>query len=440
MGDGHINLLPKSWCVELTEKGKEHLATYLSGYDATQAAVEEYIKDFDLRKAGISAKLPKDLVRFSGALPVGQYLVQVQKIVDITQPAKFQEDFEGGKWRLLTFDLSDGEQKFKALEYIGLNQSEFNVQVPPGMKLLLTSPAGSPLYCQNGHVLLRPDCVQKIGGRVESLAASWEKNKEAEEGRLLWRTEGVKTSKGAEGAPPWVDFDPKKAPRGGLKLEEERKEWATTGGATVGQAKPANPADEEAGPRFHVQEFAKDGDAPLRSIVTSSAFKQDFSKGKGKGKGKKGDDEGGGRRGRKGGGDDDDYGEEKRAPTHATSSLFDFIKPTKDGMLPDAAKQLLAEPIPAKAKTSSDAAGGASWTATSGAAAAGWAAASWDESNSGWGAQDWGSSGAGWSSGGGWSESGGGGGRGKGKGGGGGGKSGGGRKGGGGGKKGGRGW
>lgn len=68
----------------------------------------------------------------------------------------------------------------------------------------------------------------------------------------------------------------------------------------------------------------------MKTQVSSNAFAhQEVKKGKGEGKD---------RRKGKDWEDRRDYGgEEKRAPTQATSSLAAFIKPSKNGELPEAA-------------------------------------------------------------------------------------------------------
>eukprot|EP00928_Gymnodinium_smaydae_P009107 TRINITY_DN13366_c0_g1_i3.p1 TRINITY_DN13366_c0_g1~~TRINITY_DN13366_c0_g1_i3.p1 ORF type:complete len:424 (-),score=74.65 TRINITY_DN13366_c0_g1_i3:264-1499(-) len=393
----NFDFLKDSWGIALHDKGKEEIKSYAES--TSRSCIEDYIKDSDVRKLGVESTLPKDIGRLSGTLPPGKYLVQIIRTADITQPAKFQEEFEGGKWRLLVVDLTDGTQKFKGIEYLPLNHRDFSVQVPPGTKLLLESSAKAPIYARNGHLLLGDNNVWNLGGNVEKLVESWRASREVEESRLLWRTEGVKKKdKSEDSAPAWQDFDPKKAPKGLDAWRKEAKElrdaWAKCTGVTAAAAAQRSRAaddDETKGPRFQVQEF-KDADF-VQSTVTSSAFKQqESSKGK-KGKGK-GDDGAGPRRGRRGA---DDYEEEKRAPTGAVSSLAAFIKPTKDGALPDAALDLQAEPAKHKEKSGGAYGGDSSWDAS------GWGSSDWGDS--GWGSSSWG--GGGWSSGGGGRKSGG---------------------------------
>jgi len=396
---GEFGFLSSAWGIDLSEASKNEITE--QAYSLGRRDVEEYIKDSDLRKLKHTSSLPKEITRISaGVIPPGQYLVQIQKVADITQPTKFQEEFEGGKWRLLTLDLAAGDQKFKAIEFQAVK--DLGVQLPPGTKLLLYSTEKANLRVQNGHLLLVPQAVEVLGGYVETLVASWKADREIKETRLLWRTDGIKKSGDGEGAPRWVDFDPKKAPRGTAhrkQMEEERSEWRK-GKAVVSAPDKTNGAD--AGPRFQKEDFDADSAKQVKTQVSSNAFAQDQSskKGKGEGKGKGKGDDGPPRRG-KGGRDDDQ--EEKRAPTQATSSLAAFIKPTKNGELPEAAAKLLTAPAEE------------TWEGD------------WDE---GWGGTwDDGSWGAGWQTGTSWG--GGGGGKSRGK------KGGGSRKGGGGGKKGG---
>ncbi|CAK0819002.1 unnamed protein product, partial [Prorocentrum cordatum] len=199
-----------------------------------------------------------------------------------------------------------------------------------------------------------------LGGEVEKLVESWRASKEVEEKRLLWRTEGIKKTEKGEGAPPWVDFDPKKCRVQSKKeLDDERTEWRRSvnfSGTTVG---PTSKEDSQA--RFEMTSEAKDG--RVQSQVSSSAFARDPNAPRPKGdKGAKGAEKGskggkGKRRER-----DGDYEEEKRAPERdrtplhaeplqpngglrgpggAANSLAAFIKPAK-GMDPDAVAALLA--------------------------------------------------------------------------------------------------
>lgn len=329
-----FNFLSSAWGIELTDASKREITEQANSLGRKD--VEEYIKDSVLRKLKHNSLLPKELARMSsGTVPTGQYMVQLQKVADITQPTKFQDDFDGGKWRLLALDLAVGDQKFKAIEFDSVKALAVNL--PPGTKLLLYSSNKEPLRVQNGHVLLVPNAVQVLGGYVEHLVASWKADKEVKETRLLWRTDGIK--KHAEGgAPPWVDFDPKKAPRGSShrkQFDEERAQWRQ-GKAAV--ATSVEKVKDDDGPRFQKEDFG--AEAQVKTQVSSTAFAQDQSqKGKGEGKGKKGkgDSQPAASWGR-GRNDRDD--EEKRAPTQATSSLAAFIKPTKNGELPEAAKLL----------------------------------------------------------------------------------------------------
>lgn len=371
--------LSAAWGLELTASGREEIENQAESL--SKRHVEEYIKDSDLRKLGHTSALPKEIARISSdVVPPGNYLVQIQKVVDITQPTKFQEDFEGGKWRLLVVDLSIGDQKFKAVEFD--STKALGVHLPPGTKLLLYSTKEWPLRVQNGHILLGPDAVEVLGGYVEKLVESWKADKEVKETRLLWRTDGVKKSADGEGPPKWVDFDPKKAPRGTShrkQMDEERKEWQK-GQAAVKSSDAKQGRDDESGPRFQKEDFGDDGGAalPVKSQVASNTFKH-MEKGGGKGKSKGKSDEdgggGGGKRGRKG---RDDFEEEKRAP-QATFSLAAAIKPTKAGELPDealAAKNSAQEDDWAwEDSAGGDAAWGAGWQGSSGGGG-GWSGSS----------------------------------------------------------------
>lgn len=379
-----FDFLRQTWGVELRDEAKEEISNNVESLG--QSAIKGYIKDSDIRKLKLTSQLPKEITRISaGTLPAGQYLVQIIKTVDITQPAKFQEDFEGGKWRLLALDLTDGEQKFRALEY-GPTKC-LGVHLPPGTKVLLWSTAKLPVRVQNGFLLLTQDSVEVLGGEVEKLVESWRASKEVEEKRLLWRTEGIKKTEKGEGAPQWVDFDPKKCRVPNKKeMEDERTEWRKSVNFSSTTVGPTGKEDKEA--RFEMASEAKDG--RVQSQVSSSAFARDPNAPRPKGeKGAKGAEKGskggkGNRRDRGG-----DYEEEKRAPTSGANSLAAFIKPAK-GMDQEAVAALLAPDTKAPAAETWD--------------------SGWDE---GWGAGWSGGGGGGWG-GGGWSSSGRGGGGGKG--------------------------
>ncbi|CAE8694505.1 unnamed protein product, partial [Polarella glacialis] len=209
-----------AWSIELSAEAQTEISEQAESL--SRKHVEEYIKDSDIRKLGHTSSVPKEIARMSnGSFPPGQYMAQVMKLADITQPAKFQEDFEGGKWRLLLVDLVIGGEKFKAIEVESV--TDLGVHLPPGTKVLLHSTKEWPLRVQNGHVLLVQDAVEVLGGWVDKLAESWKASKDVEQNRLLWRQEGIKVKPEGEGAPRWVDFDPKKARFGGnIKKEVEQ--------------------------------------------------------------------------------------------------------------------------------------------------------------------------------------------------------------------------
>lgn len=388
MADAKFAFLRPAWGIELTAAAMAEIRDQAESLNRSD--VEAYIKDSDLRKLGHTSDVPKEITRIAqGTVPPGKYMAQVQTIVDITQPTKFQEDFEGGKWRLLAVELASGDQKFKGIEYQQVKA--LGVHLPPGTKVVLCSSEHVPLQIQNGMLLLTPETVQVLGGHVERLVESWSASKEVEATRLLWRTEGMK--KNAEGgAPPWIDFDPRKARCVGAAAqrraaEEERAEWRKGGATKSAELNKKEEKDEDDGPRFKVSDFAE-GDAPkkVKTQITANAFTKDPNapkpkgEGKGKGKGKSADD-GGFRRSRR----DDDWEEEKRAP-QAVSSLAAFIKPSKQGELPDEAISLLTGQSKASS-AAAGAAGAASWEAS-------WEGSAW-EGNQGWSGS---TGGASWSS------------------------------------------
>eukprot|EP00405_Crypthecodinium_cohnii_P009410 CAMPEP_0206436218 /NCGR_PEP_ID=MMETSP0324_2-20121206/10354_1 /ASSEMBLY_ACC=CAM_ASM_000836 /TAXON_ID=2866 /ORGANISM="Crypthecodinium cohnii, Strain Seligo" /LENGTH=374 /DNA_ID=CAMNT_0053903345 /DNA_START=163 /DNA_END=1284 /DNA_ORIENTATION=+ len=368
-----FEFLKSEWGIDLKPHGQTEIQSYAESTGKNH--VKDYIKDADIRKLGVISSLPKDLARSPpSTVPPGQYLVQVIKIVDITQPARFQEDFEGGKWRLLNIELTDGEQKFKALEYVSVKN--VGVHLPPGTKLLLWSTKEAPLKIRNAHLLLTPDTVEVLGGNVEKLVDSWKASKEVETNRLLWRTEGIKKTDKEDAAPPWTDFDIKKAPRVGGResvIEAERAEWRKMGSSA--HKEQASAAKEDGPTRAEVGAFQNEGQ--VKSQVASSAFAAAAPQGKGKGKSKSKEDGGGGKRGRRGNDWDDAGGEEKRAPVLG-STLASFIK-SKDGATAD-------EALAAFPDKAADA--GGDWDAA-------WDAGGWG----GGGGGGWSGGGGGWSAG-----------------------------------------
>eukprot|EP00929_Paragymnodinium_shiwhaense_P075415 TRINITY_DN3855_c0_g3_i1.p1 TRINITY_DN3855_c0_g3~~TRINITY_DN3855_c0_g3_i1.p1 ORF type:complete len:419 (-),score=145.59 TRINITY_DN3855_c0_g3_i1:35-1291(-) len=379
-----FDFLSTSWGIELNEKAKNELRTYANSLGKKD--VEAYLLDSDTRKMLASYKLPTDIDKKKEAfkVPPGQYFVQVQKIVDITQPTKFQEEFEGGKWRLLKLDLTSGDQKFVGIEYGHVDK--LGVHLPPGTKLLLWSTAQLALQIRNGQMLLTKDNTQVLGGNVDKLVESWTASRAVEESRLLWRTSGVrKKEKGEDGAPSWYDFDSKASQRNNrgqdrytaeqamaAQVAAERKAWEKDKQPPVG----ARPLEEDGakGPRFQMEGSSE----VVRSTATKSAFKvEEKTKGKGKGKGEE-------RRKAR----EEEWEPEKRAPEKSTFSIGDMIKPTKDGALPDVA-------VEAKTK-SSGAAAGESW-GDDAWGADGWGDASWGASGwgDGWSGGSWGGGGGG---------------------------------------------
>lgn len=394
---GAFDFLGGDWGLDLaSEEAKENLEWNV-GENLSRRAIEQYIKDSDLRKLGAESRLPKEITRIpNGELPKGCYMVQVMKTSDITQPSKIAEEFESGKnWRLLKINFTDGTQKFDGIELSPIES--LSIQNPPGTKVLLWS--GSPgIKIQNGHLLLTKDVVQVLGGEVEKLIEGWRMSKEAEDSRVLWRTGQSKKRQDGDGGPPiWEDFNPKKPtvaslPRGQgdraggraeekeklakqqEKWQEEAKKNPQQGGASADQAWAEAKNNVTA-------------DKPSSQAMAKLKVQEEEGKGYGKGKGDKGKSKGERRK------REEDYDDVSGGARPAQmTSLAAFIKPTKDGALPDAAVKALA--------------GEEEWDDDD-----------WDE---GWGesAEGWG---GGWSSGGGgggWSSggwSGGGGGKGGGK-------------------------
>eukprot|EP00397_Hematodinium_sp_SG-2012_P037038 GEMP01040074.1.p1 GENE.GEMP01040074.1~~GEMP01040074.1.p1 ORF type:complete len:371 (+),score=100.11 GEMP01040074.1:112-1224(+) len=258
--------------------------------------LEAFLTDVDLRKASMKSKIPEGINSEKNLTLAGRHLVQVMKIVDITQPAKFREEFEGGKWRLLRIEFVDANKsKMNAIEY--RQCTALSVSTPPGTKVVL----GPDIQVKNGHILLEPSVIRVVGGHVEQLVNAWQVSQDVEKNRLLWKTEGGKQGeKMGDGAPPFEKFDPGKK----YDVQFEPRE-----------AKKVLEQKDDAGPRFNRTELGDAGDK-VHTSVGASAFKKVDTPAKGKGKGK---DKDGGAWGRS---RDTEPEEKRRDAGHASLAAF----------------------------------------------------------------------------------------------------------------------
>jgi len=66
--------------------------------------------------------------------------------------------------------LSDGHAKVTGIEVLPL--TDLSPKTPPGTKVLL--PVGAPARLVEGILLLAPDTLTVVGGRVDALVERWE--------------------------------------------------------------------------------------------------------------------------------------------------------------------------------------------------------------------------------------------------------------------------
>uniref|UniRef100_A0A1B6GAC8 Survival of motor neuron-related-splicing factor 30 n=1 Tax=Cuerna arida TaxID=1464854 RepID=A0A1B6GAC8_9HEMI len=150
--------------------------------------------DLDLREISVPF-FPEDIAKGKLEVVPGNVIVQVQKVRNISAP-KANEDSQAAP-RMLKIVLTDGHTVCHAIEVETVNVLSLNS--PPGTKVLLK---GESLAMSHGLLLLRPSCVQVLGGRVTALIDKWELNRS-----LAKHTRGRIGEEG--GPPPWIPFGQK---------------------------------------------------------------------------------------------------------------------------------------------------------------------------------------------------------------------------------------
>ena len=141
----------------------------------------------DLKKVAAPI-LPSDVNTVKDGHIAGPLLLQVVAVENAAQPTDKQDHSPV----LLQVRLTDGHTKCCAVAYYSMRA--VSLSTPPGTKLILTD-------CQikSGKILCG-DCNTSVaGGRVMSLAGSWEANRELKRAR-------AELKKGEDGPPDFMDI------------------------------------------------------------------------------------------------------------------------------------------------------------------------------------------------------------------------------------------
>uniref|UniRef100_UPI00358FF067 recQ-mediated genome instability protein 1 isoform X2 n=1 Tax=Myxine glutinosa TaxID=7769 RepID=UPI00358FF067 len=179
----HIHV-PTDWLSAcLTWLGQQRVQ---QGSEWTGRLVFDQWLSADLRELSFPV-LPAHLAQVQKETLVGPIALQMDSIMDISQPAYSQlqklrgkcnsndrvasapatfEAWEGKAERVLMLELTDGIQRIQAMEYQAV--PILNTHLPPGTKLLILG----EVECRLGVLLLTSENVKVLGGEVESLQAS----------------------------------------------------------------------------------------------------------------------------------------------------------------------------------------------------------------------------------------------------------------------------
>ncbi|KAF7650287.1 hypothetical protein LDENG_00128050 [Lucifuga dentata] len=174
-------------------------ARHLSQQQINQQVLDQWLLT-DLRDLDHPV-LPAGLTQAQNSQLSGTFCVQVDSLLDISQPAysqlqtwrgtdcandqvcavtqNTQKPWEAKPTRMLLLQVTDGVQSMEAMEYQPI--PALNPALRPGVKLLLQG----QMLCRLGVLLLAAANVKVLGGEVEDLA---ERNNQ---GRVLCRTLGL---------------------------------------------------------------------------------------------------------------------------------------------------------------------------------------------------------------------------------------------------------
>lgn len=209
----HIQV-PFAWleaCVEWLQE-EAGGAGRLSQQQINQQALDQWLLT-DLRDLGHPV-LPEGLSQAQKTQLSGTFCVQVDSLIDISQPAysqlqkwrgsdcgndevsavtqATQRPWEAKPTRMLLLQVTDGVQSLEAMEYQSI--PALSTALRPGVKLQLHG----QMVCRLGMLLLGPTNIKVLGGEVEDLV---ERN---QQGKILCRTLGLPEEEQQEGeeAPP----------------------------------------------------------------------------------------------------------------------------------------------------------------------------------------------------------------------------------------------
>ncbi|XP_042344103.1 recQ-mediated genome instability protein 1 [Plectropomus leopardus] len=209
----HVQV-PFAWleaCVEWLQE-EAGGAGRLSQQQINQQALDQWLLT-DLRDLGHPV-LPEGLSQAQETELSGTFCVQVDSLIDISQPAysqlqkwrgsdcandevsavtqATQRPWEARATRMLLLQVTDGVQSLEAMEYQPI--PALSTALRPGVKLQLQG----QMVCRLGMLLLGSTNIKVLGGEVEDLV---ERNKQ---GKVLCRTLGLPEEEQQEGqeAPP----------------------------------------------------------------------------------------------------------------------------------------------------------------------------------------------------------------------------------------------
>ncbi|XP_068560245.1 recQ-mediated genome instability protein 1 [Cebidichthys violaceus] len=207
----HVQV-PFAWleaCVEWLQE-EAGGAGHLSQQQINQQALDQWLLT-DLRDLSCPV-LPEGLSQAQKTELSGTFCVQVDSLLDISQPAYSQmqkwrgsdcandevsavTQFTQRPWearpsRMLLLQVTDGVQSLEAMEYQSV--PALSTALRPGVKLQLHG----QMVCRLGMLLLRPSNIKVLGGEVEDLV---ERNNQ---GKVLCRTLGLPEEQQQGGGPP----------------------------------------------------------------------------------------------------------------------------------------------------------------------------------------------------------------------------------------------
>ncbi|CAL8249318.1 unnamed protein product [Merluccius merluccius] len=197
----HVEV-PLAWletCVDWVQEEGGGGGGRLTQQQVNQQVLDQWLLA-DLRDLGHPV-LPGGLSRAQKTELSGTFCVQVDSLLDISQPAygqlqtlrgkdctneevtavtqATQRPWEARPTRMLLLQVTDGVQNLEAMEYQPI--SALNTSLRPGVKLRLQG----QMVCRLGVLLLGPHNVKVLGGEVEDLV---DRNKQ---GRVLCRALGI---------------------------------------------------------------------------------------------------------------------------------------------------------------------------------------------------------------------------------------------------------